>query len=86
VSRFRVLVLTPGRLGVRFGSFFVLQGNGKVDLDATMATLAPEEDTAQRLILPSKERVMYRSPSGKSALGTKSMLFVLCSMRFLNVS
>ncbi|KAK3127120.1 hypothetical protein QOZ80_7AG0568590 [Eleusine coracana subsp. coracana] len=46
-----------------------MEGNGKVDLEATMATLAPEEDTAQGLILPSKERVMYRPPPGKSALG-----------------
>ncbi|TVU38991.1 hypothetical protein EJB05_12390 [Eragrostis curvula] len=46
-----------------------MEGNGKVDLDATMATLGPEEDTAQGLILPSKERVMYRPPPGKSALG-----------------
>ncbi|PAN14104.1 hypothetical protein PAHAL_2G384100 [Panicum hallii] len=42
-------------------------GNGEVDMDATMATLGPEDDTAQGLILPSK--VMYRPQAGKSILG-----------------
>uniref|UniRef100_A0A0E0LL37 RNA helicase n=1 Tax=Oryza punctata TaxID=4537 RepID=A0A0E0LL37_ORYPU len=40
------------------------------DMDATMTTLGPEDDTgAQGLILPSRDRVMYRPPPGKSALG-----------------
>ncbi|KAG2645583.1 hypothetical protein PVAP13_2KG431815 [Panicum virgatum] len=42
-------------------------GNGEVDMDATMATLGPEDDTTQGLILPSK--VMYRPQAGKSVLG-----------------
>ncbi|GJN32400.1 hypothetical protein PR202_gb20908 [Eleusine coracana subsp. coracana] len=61
-----------------------MEGNGKVDLEATMATLAPEEDTAQGLILPSKERVMYRPPPGKSALGMDLLLCVLAGIHFLN--
>jgi len=36
-------------------------------MDATMATLGPEDDTTQGLILPSK--VMYRPQAGKSVLG-----------------
>ncbi|KAK1680311.1 hypothetical protein QYE76_041159 [Lolium multiflorum] len=42
---------------------------GNLDLDATTSTLGPEDDTAQGLILPNKDRVMYRPPPGKSALG-----------------
>ncbi|KAG8080426.1 hypothetical protein GUJ93_ZPchr0007g3836 [Zizania palustris] len=34
-----------------------------------MTTLGPEDDTAQGLILPNRDRVMYRPPPGKSALG-----------------
>uniref|UniRef100_A0A0D9WZA3 RNA helicase n=1 Tax=Leersia perrieri TaxID=77586 RepID=A0A0D9WZA3_9ORYZ len=46
-----------------------MDGNGKLDLEATMTTLGPEDDTAQGLILPNRDRVMYRPPPGKSALG-----------------
>ena len=48
-----------------------MQGNGnaEVDLDATMTTLGPEDDTSQGLILTNKQRVMYRPPAGKSVLG-----------------
>lgn len=73
------------RRGSVFASVPVLQGNGKVDLDATMGTLAPEEDTAQGLILPSKERVMYRPPPGKSALGMELALCIVYSLHFLNI-
>jgi hypothetical protein len=41
-------------------------------MDATMATLGPEDDTAQGLILPSK--VMYRPQAGKSILGMNLVL------------
>lgn len=34
-----------------------------------MTTLGPEDDTAQGLIVPNRDRVMYRPPPGKSALG-----------------
>ena len=53
---------------------FLLQGNGigEVDMDATMATLGPEDDTTQGLILPSK--VMYRPQAGKSVLGMNLVL------------
>ena len=41
-------------------------------MDATMATLGPEDDTTQGLILPSK--VMYRPQAGKSVLGMNLVL------------
>jgi hypothetical protein len=50
-------------------------GNGDVDLDATMTTLGPEDNTGQGLILPSK--VMYRPQTGKSVLGM-NLVFVQC--------
>ncbi|KAL5198300.1 hypothetical protein ABZP36_001812 [Zizania latifolia] len=46
-----------------------MEGDGKLDLDVTITTLGPEDDTAQGLILPNRDRVMYRPPPGKSALG-----------------
>lgn len=46
-----------------------MEGDGKIDLDMTMTTLGPEDDTAQGLIVPNRDRVMYRPPLGKSALG-----------------
>lgn len=60
-----MLVLTLRRLSLSL----VFQGDGKIDLDMTMTTLGPEDDTAQGLIVPNRDRVMYRPPPGKSALG-----------------
>jgi hypothetical protein len=51
------------------------------DMDATMTTLGPEDDTgAQGLILPSRDRVMYRPPPGKSALGMVVLGFTSASV------
>ncbi|XBI54648.1 hypothetical protein VPH35_036625 [Triticum aestivum] len=47
----------------------MMSSDGRLDLDATTSTLGPEDDTAQGLILPTKDKVMYRPPPGKSALG-----------------
>ena len=53
-----------------------MSSDGRLDLDATTSTLGPEDDTAQGLILPTKDKVMYRPPPGKSALGMMLGLYI----------
>lgn len=41
-----------------------------IDLDKTMELLEPEETKGGGLILPNKERLLFRAPEGKSLTGT----------------